>query len=169
MRLWAMACVARTVGALSGCHKKAADMAASDLPAAADDPGFLGLGSKHGRYAAIGIYSPGQSWSKLVVQSHPSDPLAARLGDDQAIIVVSDSQTGAVRACGDLSGYCIGMNPWKAQLVDGEAGPIQLSEHVKPYVAEPIVITRTVRKAPAKPIMILSHKDLKVTVGGREA
>jgi hypothetical protein len=57
---------------------------------------------------------------------------AARTVDDQAIIVTTDSVTGEVRACGDLTGYCIGMNPWKTPLAASQIAPINLTEHEKP-------------------------------------
>jgi hypothetical protein len=48
-------------------------------------------------------------------------------GDDQAIIVVVDSATGEIRSCGDLSGYCIGQNPWKKPLASGQGAPVALA------------------------------------------
>ena len=133
MRLWAVACVAITVGALGGCHKKAAEAAASDAAAAdaplagsVDDPGFLGLGSKHGRYAAVGIYQPSEGWAKMVIDQLAAAPEAAGRLPDQAVIVVTDSQTGEVRACGDMTGYCVGMNPWKTTLAGAQIAPIRL-------------------------------------------
>jgi hypothetical protein len=128
--------VALAVGALGGCHKKPTDAAASDATAAAadaamaaDQPGFFGMGSKHGRYTAVGIYAPGQAWTKMAPDDKAADPAAAKQADDQAIIVVGDSQTGEIRACGDMTGHCIGMNPWKAPLVGGQLAPIKLTEH----------------------------------------
>ena len=140
MKYWAMICVATMAAALSGCHKKPADTAASDAAAAedaataaeaADQPGFLGLGSKHGRYSAVGIYQPGESWSKMIIdQRVQGDPAPPPL-DDQAIIVLADSQSGEVRACGDMSGYCVGMNPWKTALTGAQIAPIRLKAQVK--------------------------------------
>ena len=150
MRLWVMACVLVSVGALSGCHKKPADAVAAD--AISDDPGFLGLGSKHGRFGSVGIYTPGESWPKLMADANQADPAAAQLVDDQAIIVVADSQTGEVRACGDLTGYCIGMNPWKGALVGAQIAPIRLTAHAKPFVSEPVVTARV--KHTARPKLV---------------
>ena len=158
MRHWAMACVLIAVGALGGCHKKAADAAPSDAAAAAaasdaamagasDDPGFLGLGSKHGRYAAVGIYQPGDAWAKMMVDQQTSTADAARQLLDEAIIVVADSQTGEVRACGDMSGYCVGMNPWKKALTGAQIGPIRL----KTPVPAPISDTVAASSAAASP------------------
>ena len=148
MKYWAMICVATMAAALSGCHKNGP----TDWAEATDQPGFFGLGGKHGRFGAVGIYSPGDSWSKLVLTATQTDPAAARLADDQAIIVVTDSQTGEVRACGDLTGYCIGMNPWKAQLLGGQTTPIRLKEHVKPAVGNPTIDLTIKHVPPPKPV-----------------
>jgi hypothetical protein len=93
---------------------------------------FGGSPGSHGRYEGVGIYAPGQPWTRMVAAQQPNDTPAAKPIDDQVIIVVEDSVTGEVRACGDLTGYCIGMNPWKTQLTAGQITPINLTEHVKP-------------------------------------
>jgi hypothetical protein len=80
----------------------------------------------------VGIYSPGESWTHVLDAQKASQGPAARPIDDQAIIVVEDSQTGEVRACGDLTGYCVGMNPWSVSMPAARRSPIALSEHVKP-------------------------------------
>ena len=56
------------------------------------------------------------------------DPAAAKLQDDEHIIVVMDSHTGEVRQCGDHSGYCVAMNPWSG---DGARMrlPVKLAKH----------------------------------------
>ena len=61
--------------------------------------------ARHGRYVGIGIYTPGTPRTKMVAAGAPQDTPAARAIDDQAIIVVTDSDTGEIRACGDLTGY----------------------------------------------------------------
>jgi len=68
----------------------------------------------------------------MVGADTPNVTAAARTIDDQAIIVVEDSDTGEVRACGDLTGYCISMNPWKGELAGAQLVPIRLTEHVSP-------------------------------------
>src|SRR5271156_1596588 len=73
--------------------------------------------SPHGRYLGVGIYSPGKQWTRLVGNQTPKSDAVARPIDDQVIVVVADSETGELRACGDLTGYCIGMNPWKQTLL----------------------------------------------------
>src|SRR5579871_643969 len=83
----------------------------------------------HGRYMGVGVYTPKPSWLKLAIDKSDADPDAAELIDDQAIIVVVDSQTGDVRACGDLSGYCVGMNPWRSGLAAGRAAPVRMTGH----------------------------------------
>lgn len=90
----------------------------------------------HGKYAGIGLYTPGRPWTRLVAQT-TGDPHAARLVDDQAIIVVQNTATGEVRACGDLTGYCIGMNPWRTDLVSSHLAPVQLTEHEAPMIIAP--------------------------------
>lgn len=80
-----------------------------------------------GRYAGIGIFDPGKLWSKIKASLPSGDPAAAKLEDDEHIIVVIDSHTGEVRQCGDHSGYCIATNPWKG----GPATlPITLTKHL---------------------------------------
>jgi hypothetical protein len=104
-----------------------------------------GIATKHGRYLGVGIYSPGLAWQQLVTRQTSGDPAVARLVDDQAIFVLEDSDTGEVRACGDLSRYCISANPWKQALVVSE--PVSLNrptEEVAPSA-------RSVRRRPYRP------------------
>lgn len=93
--------------------------------------------SHHGRYVGIGIYTPEEQWTKMVGADAQKSTDAARTLDDQAIIVVEDSETGEIRACGDLTGYCIGTNPWKKMLAASQVMPINLTEHVMPPKAQP--------------------------------
>ena len=86
----------------------------------------------HGRYVGVGIYGPGKQWTRLVATQHQADDAVARPIDDQVILVVADSATGEIRACGDLTGYCIGMNPWTRPLLGPETSPIKLTSHVLP-------------------------------------
>ncbi len=89
-------------------------------------------GSSHGRYASVGIYSPSRQWTRLIAAQQSKDAQLARPIDDQAIIVVQDTQTGEVRGCGDLTGYCIGMNPWKTTLTTAQIAPVRVTEHEQP-------------------------------------
>jgi len=84
----------------------------------------------HGLYTGVGIYGPGRQWTRLIATQEIKDKDAARPIDDQVVIVVQNSATGEVRACGDLTGYCIGMNPWKAQLLSSQIAPVKLTAHV---------------------------------------
>ncbi|MFZ5721304.1 MAG: hypothetical protein ACOY5Y_17730 [Pseudomonadota bacterium] len=65
-----------------------------------------------GRYQGVGVYKAGEMWAQLSRADSASEPAAARLDDDQEVIVVIDNLTGELRQCGNLSGYCIAMNPW---------------------------------------------------------
>ncbi len=87
---------------------------------------------QHGRYLGVGIYQPQESWTKIVAAQQTKDAPEAQVIDDQAILVMVDSTTGELRACGDLSGYCIGMNPWEKPLSPSQRVPIKLTGHGKP-------------------------------------
>jgi hypothetical protein len=86
------------------------------------------------RYLGVGVYHPGAAWTHLADNQQPGASAAAKPSDDQVIIVVEDSRTGELRACGDLTGYCIGMNPWKTELIPSRQAPIGLTEHATPAV-----------------------------------
>jgi hypothetical protein len=103
-----------------------ASLCACEKPAASVD-----VASQHGRYVGVGIYSPGQPWTKIVATATPKETPAARPIDDQAIIVVLDSKTGEVRGCGDMTGYCVGMNPWAKPLGPTQIPPINLTAHAR--------------------------------------
>lgn len=82
-----------------------------------------------GRYFGIGIYPAEQLWSRLSEKDTNKDESRALRADDGQIIVVVDSRTGEVRQCGNLSGYCVTMNPWSAPLSAGRSTPVSLSKH----------------------------------------
>lgn len=109
----------------------AAIVATAPLGACKKPSPILADSGHHGRYVGVGIYTPSTPWTKLVTASGASSASAAKQSDDQAIIVVVDSDTGEVRACGDLSGYCVGMNPWRAGLAKAQSAPVDLTEHAK--------------------------------------
>lgn len=90
--------------------------------------------TSRGRYAGIGTYPAGQLWSHMAVSAQPTNAASARIDDDSQIIVVVDSVTGEVRQCGDLSGYCIGMNPWTG--APGSAAPVGLTIHAADLARE---------------------------------
>jgi hypothetical protein len=87
---------------------------ASGALAACGDTHREGPPAPHGRYLGVGTYPAGSLWSQLRGAAESSDQAKARIADDGQIIVVVDSVTGEVRECGDMSGYCIGMNPWRS-------------------------------------------------------
>jgi len=114
------------------CLIGAALVASTGCKRSEDSPWSLGDFGRHGRYVGVGIYGPGRQWTRMIAAQQPANDAAARTVDDQAIIVMSDTDTGELRACGDLSGYCIGMNPWKKPLTTSQVTPIELTSHVKP-------------------------------------
>ncbi len=85
----------------------------------------------HGRYVGVGIYPAGQMWSQMVVNNAPKDPASAKPNDDEQVIVVVDSNTGELRQCGELTGYCVGMNPWAKPLIASQVAPIPLAKHAE--------------------------------------
>ena len=98
-----------------------------------------GSSETHGRYAGVGIYAPTSAWTHLAANQSSKTPTTAKSSDDQVIIVVEDSRTGELRACGDLTGYCIGMNPWKTALAGSQFAPLNMTQHMTEHemVAEP--------------------------------
>ena len=84
--------------------------------------------SQRGRYAGVGIFAPGPGWRRQA-GGQAQTPAAAGLMDDEAVIVLVDSRTGEVRSCGDLSGYCVGMNPWRTALAKAQQSPVDLTQH----------------------------------------
>jgi len=86
-----------------------------------------------GRFAGIGVFEAGRLWEQLATAKPSADPQAARIDDDEHIIVVVDTHTGEVRQCGDLSGYCVAMNPWSG--LPGGA-PAKLVKHGSDLDAE---------------------------------
>jgi len=82
-----------------------------------------------GRYQGIGIYPAEQLWPRLSAADTNKDPARALRADDGQIIVVVDTQSGEVRQCGNLSGYCVSMNPWSGPLGADRAAPVSLNKH----------------------------------------
>ncbi len=88
----------------------------------------VGGGSEaHGRYASAGTYPAGRMWTQIAGAPAPKDATTAKLNDDEQIIVVLDSQTGELRQCGNVSGYCVGMNPWAKPV--GASAPLAMAKH----------------------------------------
>jgi hypothetical protein len=100
---------------LSGCGKPAIDRPAAH----------------HGRYVGIGIYAAGSLWERMTAAVPPAkgSPDAARLSDDEQVIVVVDSDTGEIRQCGNLTGYCVATNPWTQALTSQQQTPVDLKVH----------------------------------------
>jgi hypothetical protein len=82
----------------------------------------------HGRYEGIGIGPAGDAWRKLADAPKSTDAKQANLGDDDYLIVVTDSQTGEVRECGDRSGFCIRLDPWRGT---APTVPLAVTEHTQ--------------------------------------
>lgn len=110
--------------AMAGCQK-------------ASEPAPRPSAGAKGRYVGVGIYAPGQMWEQLVRPvDRAVDPTGATLRDDEQIIVVLDSATGELRQCGNLSGHCIGLNPWARPLPAGDGLPAALRKHAQELSAE---------------------------------
>jgi hypothetical protein len=92
--------------------------------------------ARHGRYAGIGVFEAGTLWSKMTGPNRAAAPQAATTADDEHIIVVIDSDSGDVRECGDLSGYCTTMNPWTLAIAPQQRAPVPLSAHAADLVRE---------------------------------
>jgi hypothetical protein len=120
MRIYALSILAMGC-LLSGCHQQGA---------------VSGPGPRsQGRYAGIGTYNAGRLWGQMAGIEAPSESVAAKLEDDEHIIVVVDSHTGEVRQCGDYSGVCVAMNPWAGQ-GSRSATPVKLKKHVADLAAD---------------------------------
>ncbi len=65
----------------------------------------------------------------------PAMPGRPGQADDGQVIVVIDRQTGEVRQCGNRSGFCVAMNPWKGTGRDRTPRlPAQLNKHAADLV-----------------------------------
>lgn len=86
-------------------------------------------GEHHGRYVGIGVFEAADLWSRMKPVDSAKDASRATLADDQHVIVIEDSVTGEVRECGDLSGFCVAMNPWTKAIAGERQAPVALSKH----------------------------------------
>jgi hypothetical protein len=82
-----------------------------------------------GRFSGVGIYSADRMWSQIAGTDAPKSAAAARLKDDEKVIVVVDTRTGEIRQCGNLSGFCVGMNPWAKPLSATRSAPLSMLKH----------------------------------------
>ena len=103
---------------------------------ACNKPGSLESGSERGRFAGVGIYSADRMWSQIAGVEAPKSPGTSRLKDDQEVIVVVDTRTGELRQCGNLSGFCVGMNPWAKPLSTAQAEPLSVLKHEEDFERE---------------------------------
>jgi hypothetical protein len=90
---------------------------------------------RHGRYAGIGVFEAGGLWQKMVVPKQAGAAAQAKTADDEHVIVVVDSDTGEIRECGDLTGYCVSMNPWARALAPEQKAPVALGAHAADLAA----------------------------------
>lgn len=139
MKAWvvlgALACLAVT-----GCQKK------GEAPAA----NMFGS-SPRGRYLGVAVYSPGPMWEQVARAGAPSDAAAATLKDDEQVIVVVDSATGELRQCGNLSGFCIAMNPWSKSVAPTGGAPTSLLKHAQQLDDEDAARAKEASGSPRKP------------------
>ena len=85
--------------------------------------------SRHGRYAGVGLYDADRGWKYLAGVPKPADKTVATTADDTIVIVTVDGATGEIRQCGNYSGHCIAMNPWRAPPGPRQAAPVSLTAH----------------------------------------
>jgi len=85
--------------------------------------------NKFGRFTGIGVFEAGRLWPQVAAVSGRAAFRVASPADDEHIIVVVDTTTGEVRQCGDLSGRCISMNPWRP-LGAGTTAPVTVGKHL---------------------------------------
>ena len=81
----------------------------------------------HGRFAGVGLYGADHGWAHLAGAPKPADKAVATTADDTMVIVTVDAATGEIRQCGNLSGHCIAMNPWRGKLAPQQAEPVSVT------------------------------------------
>jgi hypothetical protein len=125
-------------------------LAAACLLAGCDrGSGDISPPQRHGRYAGIGVFEPGRLWSRMAVPKQANASQAATIADDEHVIVVVDSVTGEVRQCGDHSGYCISMNPWRQAPGPAQSAPVPLTVHAADLQREDAAVTNAAAPADA--------------------
>ena len=121
--------VLATALCLSACERPA--------PAAAATDAFGSIGSDgHARFSGAGIYPTSRMWEQIVGVEASKSPAASRLKDDSQIIVVVDTRTGEIRQCGNMSGVCVGMNPWSKPLTPAQSAPVPVLKHEEDFQRE---------------------------------
>jgi len=86
-----------------------------------------GDGGHRGRYAGVGLYGADKGWARVDGAPKPADKAVATTVDDTTIIVTVDGATGEIRQCGNYSGHCVGMNPWRSGLGAKQSEPVSLT------------------------------------------
>ncbi|MDB5710909.1 MAG: hypothetical protein JWL96_2979 [Sphingomonas bacterium] len=86
-----------------------------------------GDGGHRGRYAGVGLYSADRGWAHVAGAPEPADKAVATTADDTTLIVTVDGATGEIRQCGNYSGHCVAMNPWRGALGAKQAAPVSLT------------------------------------------
>jgi predicted small secreted protein len=109
----------------------------------------IGAGAGHGRYVGVGHFTPGRMWTQVVRQAAAQNPATAKPADDEQVIIVLDSSTGEVRQCGNLSGACIGMNPWSKPLTAAEGAPVAVAKHADQLDQRPDITAKVMTGKPA--------------------
>jgi hypothetical protein len=104
---------------------------------------------RHGRYAGIGVFEPGRLWSRMAVPKQANASQAATIADDEHVIVVFDSVSGEVRQCGDHSGYCVSMNPWRQAPGPAQSAPVPLTAHAADLQREDAAVANAAAAADA--------------------
>lgn len=105
----------------------------------------------HGRFAGIGIYSIDRMWSQIAGADASKSPAASRLKDDRQVIVVVDTRTGEVRQCGNMSGFCVGMNPWAKSLSAAQSAPLAVLKHEQDLEADDEAALQQAKAMASKP------------------
>jgi hypothetical protein len=126
--------------ALAGCKREAA--ADNEMGGGPDEAG---------RYSGVGIYPADSLWNEIEGAEAANDAQAARLDDDSQVIVLVDRRTGEVRQCGNRSGFCVAMNPWRGRGRDKAPQlPAQLIKHASDLEKEAEAQRQADERAAAK-------------------
>jgi hypothetical protein len=80
------------------------------------------------RFSGVGVYAPTGLWAEQLDFVKPADKSAAKLTDDDKIIVTVDGQTGEIRQCGNHSGHCVSLSAWEK---GAKKAPLKLRNHAE--------------------------------------
>jgi len=70
-------------------------------------------------------------WRQIARPAPAANAASATLRDDEQVIVMLDSNTGELRQCGNLSGFCTAMTPWANALPAAAHAPAALVKHAE--------------------------------------